>query len=90
MPHEDRSTDTLLPKLSGRQRSVLALIGQGRTTKEIAAVLQISVETISGHRKKLCTKLGLHSTASLAAFAGRVLSEDPLSRGLVATHQVLP
>ncbi|MCC6394006.1 MAG: PAS domain-containing protein [Bryobacterales bacterium] len=56
-------------ELTTREADVLALIGRGKTTKEIAALLGISVETVSNHRKHLCRKLDLHSSAELVAFA---------------------
>ena len=55
--------------LTAREASVLALIGQGKGTKEIAALLSISALTVANHRKHICRKLHLHSTAELAAFA---------------------
>jgi DNA-binding CsgD family transcriptional regulator len=51
---------------------VLELIGLGYTTKEVASELGISPQTVANHRKHLCKKLQLHSTASLVAFAARV------------------
>ncbi|MCC7157553.1 MAG: helix-turn-helix transcriptional regulator [Bryobacterales bacterium] len=54
-----------------REIDVLALIGQGRTTKEFANSLAISAHTAGNHRKQICRKLNLHSTAELAAYAGR-------------------
>jgi len=71
-----RKSDDILTK---REQDVLALIGQGKTTKEIAAALQLSAETIGNHRKHLCKKLNIHSTAQLAAYAATtsLASADP-------------
>ena len=55
--------------LTNREREVLALVGQGQTSKQIASTLNISVCTINNHRKRICKKLDLHSTAQLVAFA---------------------
>ena len=55
--------------LSNRQTQVLALIGSGRTSKEVATSLGLSTYTIREFRKALCRKLGLHSAAELVAFA---------------------
>jgi len=52
-----------------RERQVLALVGQGKSSKEIATVLGISVATVASHRKQLRQKLDLHSTAELVRFA---------------------
>jgi len=57
--------------LTSREAEVLTLIGQGRTTKEIAAVLRISPETVGNHRKQICRKLQLHSTAEIVSYAAR-------------------
>jgi DNA-binding CsgD family transcriptional regulator len=53
--------------LTRREREILELIGHGKTTKEIATVLKISAGTISNHRKSLCRKLNVHSTAELVS-----------------------
>jgi two-component system response regulator NreC len=55
--------------LTVREKEVLALIGEGKTSKEIARILGVSVETVSNHRKHICRKLDLHSTAALVAHA---------------------
>lgn len=60
--------------VSAREREVLILIGQGRPTKQIAALLSVSEATVSEYRKRLCRKLGLHSTGELAACAVGQLS----------------
>jgi len=64
--------------LTVREADVLALIGYGKTTKEIAALLGISVETVGNHRKQLCRKLNLHSTAELAAYAATIAAGSPV------------
>ncbi|MCL4402913.1 MAG: helix-turn-helix transcriptional regulator [Acidobacteria bacterium] len=48
--------------LTAREADVLALIGHGKTTKEIAVLLAISAETVGNHRKQLCRKLSVHLT----------------------------
>jgi DNA-binding CsgD family transcriptional regulator len=55
--------------LTSREVDVLTLIGQGKTTKEIATLLSISAQTVGNHRKQICRKLNLHSTAELASYA---------------------
>jgi len=59
--------------LSTREREVFALIGQGKVTKEIAALLSVSEHTVGEYRKRICKKLGLHSTVELAVCAARRL-----------------
>ena len=63
--------------LSKREEEVLKMIGDGCTSKEIAAHLNISKETVSGYRKQICRKLRRHSTAELVAYAVRYLQNYP-------------
>jgi len=60
-----------LNKLTPREREVLKIIGQGKTTKQVAEELGLSVATVGNHRKHICKKLELHSTAELVAFAAQ-------------------
>jgi DNA-binding CsgD family transcriptional regulator len=55
--------------LTSREREVLALISRGQTCKEIAGKLGSAEATVRKHRKTICSKLGLHSTAELVACA---------------------
>lgn len=57
------------PLLTPRQREVLQLIAEGRSTKEIAATLGISVKTVEFHRTSLAEVLGLRSVADLPRYA---------------------
>jgi DNA-binding CsgD family transcriptional regulator len=57
--------------LTRRETEVLWLIGRGKTSKEISEILSISEATVGNHRKQLCRKLNVHTTAELAAFAAR-------------------
>ena len=60
-------------ELTPREREIYRLIGRGKTSKEIAAALNLSVQTVANHRKNICSKLGVHSTAELvASAAGRL------------------
>jgi len=61
--------------LSLREREVLQLIAEGKTTKEVAVVLGISVKTAESHRTRMMEKLNVHETASLVRYA--------IKRGLV-------
>lgn len=61
--------------LSPRESEVLSLLGKGKTTKEIADALALSVETIATYRKGICKKLDVHSTASLIAYATEAASQ---------------
>jgi DNA-binding NarL/FixJ family response regulator len=57
--------------LSGREREVLQLIAEGKTTKEVAAALFISFKTVESHRQRIMAKLDIHETASLVRYAIR-------------------
>ena len=57
--------------LTPRERQVLQLIAEGRTTKETAAMLDVSVKTAETHRTNLMVKLDIHSTAGLVRYAIR-------------------
>jgi len=59
----------LLATLSPRQREVLRLIAEGKTTKQIAQVLEISVKTVETHRAQLMERLGIHDVAGLVRYA---------------------
>jgi DNA-binding NarL/FixJ family response regulator len=55
--------------LSDRERQVLQLVAEGKTTKEIASLLGISVNTAESHRSNLMEKLDIHDTAGLVRYA---------------------
>ena len=57
--------------LTARERQVLQLVAEGRSTKEVAGVLGISVKTAESHRCRIMRKLGIHHTAGLVRFAIR-------------------
>jgi two-component system response regulator NreC len=57
--------------LSGRERQVLQLVGEGKSTKDVAVHLGISVKTAESHRARLMKKLDIHETASLVRYAIR-------------------
>jgi DNA-binding NarL/FixJ family response regulator len=59
------------PELTAREREIVQLIAEGRTTKEIADVLGISVKTAETHRTNFMRKLDLHSTAEVVRYAIR-------------------
>src|SRR4029078_11038620 len=59
----------LFATLSPRQREVLRLIAEGRTTKQIAQELEISVKTVETHRAQLMERLGIHDVAGVVRYA---------------------
>lgn len=60
-----------LDLLTGREREVLQMIAEGKTNKEIAAALNLSVYTVDAHRGRIMEKLNLHSVGELVRFAVR-------------------
>lgn len=63
--------DASYSPLSAREREVLQLIAEGKATKEIAGILNVSVKTIESHRKQIMDKLNLFSIAELTKYAIR-------------------
>ena len=63
--------DMVLDPLSPREREVLQLVAEGKTTKEIAATLGISFKTAETHRANIMGKLDIHETAGLVRYAIR-------------------
>jgi DNA-binding NarL/FixJ family response regulator len=57
--------------LTSREREVLQMLAEGKTNKEIAAVLNLSVYTVDAHRGRIMEKLNLHSINELVRFAVR-------------------
>ena len=66
-----RASDGGFDGLTGRQREVLQLVAEGRTAKEIAGRLSISVRTAETHRAQLMDALGIHDVAGLVRYAIR-------------------
>jgi DNA-binding CsgD family transcriptional regulator len=64
-------TDLRYDPLTDRERQVLQLIAESKTTKEVAVILGVSVKTAETHRAKLMEKLDIHSTAGLVRYAIR-------------------
>jgi DNA-binding CsgD family transcriptional regulator len=62
--------------LTAREHEVMMLLGRGKTSKEIAIHLNISAATVGSHRKALCRKLNVHSTAELVHFATTRMESD--------------
>jgi len=68
-----------LEALTDRQREILQLIAEGKSTKEIAQALDLSVKTVETHRMRIMERLGIRDVAGLVRFAiraGLVSSEE--------------
>jgi len=67
----DKDASNAPTELTPRERQVLQLIAEGRSTKEIADALDLSVKTADFHRQHIMSKLKLHSVAELTKYAVR-------------------
>lgn len=74
--------DSPLDALTGRQREVLQMIAEGKSTKEIAFALALSVKTVESHRAAIMDRLCVRDVAGLTLFAAR--------HGLVEVDRDLP
>ena len=57
--------------LTDREREVLQLLAEGRSNKEVAALLDVGLSTVETHRANLMQKLNLHNTAEIVLYAVR-------------------
>lgn len=64
-------TPTGTPALSSRQREILQLIAEGRSTKDVARLLGVSIKTAETHRTQLMKKIGARSVAEVVRYAVR-------------------
>lgn len=71
MQHLSGETGVEGPALSAREREVLQLLAEGRSTAEIAERMHVSVKTVETHRKRVMDKLDLRSIAALTKYAIR-------------------
>ena len=67
----DEQSVRMVFALTERERQVLVLIADGKSTKEAAAQLGISYKTADSHRSRILEKLGVHETASMVRYAIR-------------------
>ena len=67
----DEESVRMVFSLTERERQVLVLIADGKSTKEAAARLGISYKTADSHRSRILEKLGVHETASMVRYAIR-------------------
>ena len=65
------TSDSPLSALTGREREVLQLVAEGKTTKQIALELHVSTKTIEANRRQIMEKLKVHSVAELTKYAVR-------------------
>ena len=68
---EQRGLDDSYDLLTEREREILQLVAEGRTNKEVAGILNVSLTTVETHRTHILQKLGLHSVPELILYAVR-------------------
>lgn len=71
-------TNGFARSLSSRQREVLQLVAEGKATKEIASILNVSIKTIEFHKTRIMKELQLHTAAELTKYA--------IAAGLTSLH----
>jgi DNA-binding NarL/FixJ family response regulator len=76
LPSADPVCKRPVTTLTGRQREVLQLLAEGKSTRSIGSILHISIKTVEFHRTRLTKELDLHSVAELTKYA--------VSEGLVS------
>jgi two-component system response regulator NreC len=69
LSRDARSEESDPNALSSREREVLQLIAEGKTSREIAEILNLSVKTVQSHRTSLMQKLDLHDRGDLIKYA---------------------
>ncbi len=67
--NDPKRTSNPIERLSNRELQVLNLIGRGKTTREVAENLTLSVKTVESHRQRIKKKLNLQTSAQLVQFA---------------------
>jgi PAS domain S-box-containing protein len=73
----DQQSVHMVFSLTARERQVLVLIAEGKSTKETASHLGISYKTADSHRSRILEKLGVHETASMVRYAIRAGLIEP-------------
>ena len=57
--------------LTAREKEVLQLLAEGKTNKEVATILDVTLYTVESHRTNMMQKLNLHNTAEIVLYAVR-------------------
>ncbi len=69
--------EAVSPRLTSRETEIIQLLAEGKTSKEVANTLDISLKTVETHRAHIMTKLGVHSVAGLVRYAIREKIVEP-------------
>jgi DNA-binding NarL/FixJ family response regulator len=85
---ESKSTPSALDGLSPRELQVLRLVAEGKTSKEIAVMLDLGLQTVRSYRKTMMKKLGVNNVAGLTQLAlSAGLTHFTASDGVSAGHE---
>jgi DNA-binding NarL/FixJ family response regulator len=68
---QEQKVEDTYELLTTREREILQLLGEGRSNKEVANILQLSLHTVETHRGNILQKLNLHTGAELILYAIR-------------------
>jgi two-component system, NarL family, response regulator NreC len=68
---QQRNLEDTYDLLTEREKEVIQLLAEGKSNKEVAAILNVSVYTVETHRMHLMQKLNLHNTAEIVLYAVR-------------------
>ncbi len=87
-----QASSPLSERLSAREQQVVRLIAEGKTSKDMAAILHLSVQTVRSYRKSLMSKLEVHNIASLTqlALACGLVRQPELAPGVHGQRDGLP
>jgi len=69
--YETTGTTPEQSDLSPREREILQMVAEGRSSKQISGLLDVALKTVENHRANLMAKLGMHDVASLTLYAAR-------------------
>ncbi|MGW7444047.1 response regulator [Kitasatospora sp. NPDC054795] len=78
--HEENATDSALAGLTPREREILALVGEGRTNRQIGQELYLAEKTVKNHVSRLLAKLGVERRLQAAVIAAHAEPEQQHQR----------
>ncbi|HUQ91115.1 MAG TPA: response regulator transcription factor [Bryobacteraceae bacterium] len=95
---EERKVPQVLEGLSPRELQVLRLVAEGKTSKEIAVLLDLGLQTVRSYRKTMMKKLGVSNVAGLTQLAlgagltrfASAVANEPTLEDLASSHQQVP
>jgi DNA-binding NarL/FixJ family response regulator len=91
-PNQNKDRSPALVTLTARERQVIQLLGEGKTTKEVAISLDMAVKTAETHRAHIMHKLDLHSITDLVLYAvrNRIVQLPQAIENIVVDQPLIP